>query len=118
LNSLLKPNSKNIVFFNWDAREDRYTYHRMSYTVDQIIDAIVDNADWLEAASVTKAQAFATAVVRWMALSPESTSDQGSSMTLGRDQLAEMRLEALRYISANTPNSSVRHLGIGGQFRR
>jgi hypothetical protein len=53
-----------------------------------------------------------------MALSPESTSDQGSSMTLGRDQLADMRIEALRFISANTPNSSVRHLGIGGQFRR
>jgi len=90
----------------------------MSYTVESLEQTILDNADWVEMSSVTKAQAFATAVMRWMVLSPESSSDQGSSLTLGREQLAELRREALEFVSANSPNGSVRHLGIGGQFRR
>jgi hypothetical protein len=90
----------------------------MAYTIESLETTILENADWVESGSVTKAQAFATAVMRWMVLSPESSSDQGSSMTLGRDQLAELRLEALAYVSANRPNGSVKHLGVGSQFRR
>ena len=90
----------------------------MSYTVDQIIDELLDNADWRASASVTKAQAFVTAAKRYMILSPESTSDQGSSMTLGRDMIESMMQEAQQYIDRNVPGGFVRHLGIGGQFRR
>lgn len=90
----------------------------MSYTLEDIETTILDSADWAESASVAKAQAFATAVTRWMILSPESTSDQGSSMTLGRDQLAKMRQEALLYVATNSSNGAVRHLGVGRQFRR
>lgn len=90
----------------------------MEYTTESLQQSILDNADWVESASPAKAQAFATAVMRWLAISPEAMSDQGSSLTLGRDQLADLRREALQFVAANTAGGAVRHLGVGGQFRR
>lgn len=91
----------------------------MSYTVSGLQTTIMDNADFRETQSVAKAKAFATAVVRFLALAPESSSDQGTSMTLGRDQLVELRKEAIALIAANeSSGGSVLHLGVGTQFRR
>jgi hypothetical protein len=89
------------------------------YTIASLEQTILDNADWHETGSVSKAKAFATAIDRLLFLSPESSSDQGTSISLGRGVWEARRDAALRFIAAASPgSSSTLHLGVGLQFRR
>ena len=91
----------------------------MSYTITGLQDTIMDNADFRESESVAKAKAFATAVARYLVIAPESSSDQSTSMTLGRSELVKLRADAIAMIAANSTSSgSVQHLGVGYRFRR
>lgn len=91
----------------------------MSYTITGLQDTIMDNADFRESESVAKAKAFATAVARYLVIAPESSSDQSTSMTLGRSELVKLRADAIAMIAANnTSSGSVQHLGVGYRFRR
>jgi hypothetical protein len=90
-----------------------------TYTIESLEQTILDNADWHESGSVSKAKAFATAIDRLLFLTPESSSDQGTSLSVGRDIWRERRDDALRFIAAASPNNrATLHLGVGTQFRR
>ena len=87
-------------------------------TIDDVIDALLDNADFEESISVSKAQAFATAAKRFLILSPQSQSDQGSSLTMSPATIENLMHRALEFIAANrVPSSVVRFLSVGGDFR-
>jgi hypothetical protein len=96
------------------------TIARMTvYTIASLEQTILENADWHETGSVSKAKAFATAIDRLLFLSPESSSDQGTSLSLGRATWEKRRDAALEFIAAASANNrSTLFLSVGQQFRR
>lgn len=94
----------------------------MAATIDEVIDALLDNADFEESDSLAKARTFATAATRWLILSPASQSDQGSSMSMGLAQIENLLGRARAYISQSEATtaaaSSVRFLSAAEGFRR
>lgn len=94
----------------------------MAATIDQVIDALLDNADFEESGSVSKANTFVTAANRYLILTPASQSDQGSSMAMGLAQIQALLARAQAYIKANDTDSAtssrVRFLTFTEGFRR
>lgn len=89
-------------------------------TIDEITDDILNNADFEEQSSVTKANAFVTAAKRYLILSPESQSDQGSSLTISTSQIENLMRRAQQYIDHRSRQSagSARFLSAAEGFRR
>lgn len=91
-------------------------------TVQDLRDALWDNADFEEVGSVLKAKAYITAATRWLALEPASQSDQGSSLAFAPDKVERIMQRARAFVASNTGSSSatssVRFLSAGTGFRR
>lgn len=82
-------------------------YHAsMAATLSQVEDALIDNADYEEAGSVTKAKAFVTAAIRWQALASQSASNQSSSMSLDKSWVEAEKARARQFIAANETSTS------------
>lgn len=94
----------------------------MAATFDQVADALLDNADFEESNSVTKARAFITAGTRYFVLQPASASDQASAMSMGLSQIQDMMARASAFIrqseATSSATSSVRFLSAAEGFRR
>ena len=93
----------------------------MPATLDEVYDSLIDNADFEEVSSVSKARAFATAATRFLILSPQSQADQGSSMTMSVAQIENLLKRARGYIDQNATgqgNANVRFLSASTGFRR
>lgn len=92
----------------------------MPATLDEVIDDLLDNADFEEAASLTKAKAFVTAAKRYLILAPASSSDQGSSLSINASQVHEMLRRAQSYVAVagGSSGSSVRYIGFSSGSRR
>ena len=90
-----------------------------TYTVEQIEQTLLDNADFEEAGSVTKAKSFVTAAKRWLILRPNTASAAGNSLTLNSAQVESMMQRAQEFIAANdtTGSSRTRFLGMDGFYR-
>ena len=90
-----------------------------TYTVEQIEQTLLDNADFEEAASISKAKAFVTAAKRWLILRPNAASSAGNSLTLNSAQVENMMARAQEYIAANDTagSSRTRFLGMDGFYR-
>jgi hypothetical protein len=82
-------------------------------TIEQ---ALLDNADYDATSSVTKARAFVTAARRWLIMSPQSSSNQSSSMSWDTATIRDMMAAANTFVSVND-SQSVRHLSVGQRFR-
>ncbi len=90
----------------------------MAATIDEVIDALLDNADFEESISVSKAQAFITAAVRYFILTPQSQSDQGSAMSISPQTIENLLNRARNFVAVNrTPSSSVKFLSVSEGFR-
>lgn len=90
----------------------------MAATYDEVVDALLDNADFEETGSVSKARAFITAATRFFILSPASSSDQGSSMAMGLPQIQNLMVRAQAYVAVNATGARVRFLSVNtGDFR-
>lgn len=85
----------------------------MAATYDQAADAYLDNADFEEASSLTKAKAFVTACIRLMVLLPSSASHSSTAQSFDMGQIAAAKDRALAYIAANQQGASVRFLNAG-----
>lgn len=94
----------------------------MAASINEILDALSDNADFEETQSVTKARAFITAATRYLVLSPQSQSDQGSSLTMNSAQVESLMQRARAFIASvgasSSATSRVRFLSAGEGFRR
>lgn len=90
----------------------------MAVTIDEVIDALLDNADFEENNSVSKASLFVTAAKRFFILTPQNQSDQGSSMAISAAQIENLMLRAQSFVAANrTSAGAVRHLVVSENFR-
>jgi hypothetical protein len=90
----------------------------MAATIDEVIDALLDNADFEAVLSVSKAQLFATAAKRFLILSPQSQSDQGSSLSMSPQTIEHLMNRALEFIQVNRTHSGVvRFLSVSEGFR-
>jgi hypothetical protein len=90
----------------------------MAATIDEVIDTLLDNADFEESSSVSKAQSFATAAKRYFILTPSSQSDQQSSMSISVQQIENLMNRALEFIAANrTSTGVVQFLSVSEGFR-
>lgn len=83
---------------------------------------LLDYADFEEVGSVARARSFITSAKRWLILCADSSSNQGSSMSIGKSFVESMMKRAQDYVSANAETSSggsnrVRFLGAGSNFR-
>lgn len=89
----------------------------MARTIDEIITAMQDNADFEEVGSLTKARAFVTAAREYLILAPNSSADQGSSMTINAAQIEAQLRRAQAYAAQQSPGSAVRHFQFDQHFR-
>jgi len=89
----------------------------MARTIDEIITALQDNADFEEVGSVAKAKAFVTAAREYLILAPNTAADQGSSMSINADHIERQLQRAQTYIAANAGGGGVRFLGVSRTFR-
>lgn len=86
-----------------------------------IVSNLNDNADFEESGSVTKAHAFVTAAKRFLLFSPQTQSDEGSTLTMSVTQIENMMNQARNFITANSTASGaakVRFLSASQGFRR
>ena len=94
----------------------------MAATIDEVIDDLLDNADFEESASLSKARTFITAATRYLILTPASQSDQGSSLAMGLQQIQSLLSRATAFVNSNdtasAAGSRVRFLSAGEGFRR
>lgn len=90
-----------------------------TYDIETVAQTILANSDFEETGSLSKAKAFVTAVTRWMILSPESSSNQSSSLSWSKQQINVLLQSARAYIAANDSSNgtSVRHLGVSQDFK-
>lgn len=91
-------------------------------TVEEILDAIAEFADYEEENSVSRARSYITACRRFLAL-PSTSSDQGSSMGYTPQAIQAELDYARRWAAANDTSSSrtganVRFLSAQDGFRR
>jgi hypothetical protein len=90
-------------------------------TVDEVLDDLLNNADFEEQSSVTKARSFITAAKRYLILSPQSQADQSSSMTISTAEIRSMIQRAQQYVSRYdriNNGGGVRFLSASEGFRR
>lgn len=71
---------------------------------------------------VAHAKLYIVAARRWLQTIAESSSNQSSSMSMGKQHVADMLQRAQDYVAANATTSSgavvgVRFLGVGSSFR-
>lgn len=95
----------------------------MPATVDEVIDDLIDYADFESVGSVSRAQTFVTAAKRFLILSPQQQSDQGSSLTMSVAQIEKMMHRAQQFIDqkstvTSAASSRVRFLSASEGFRR
>lgn len=91
----------------------------MAQTIDEVVDELLDNADFEEVGSTSKATAFITAAKRFFILSPEQQAHQGSMMRVSVPQIERLMTRAQHFVDINSGRSSrVRFLSAAGGFRR
>lgn len=89
-------------------------------SLDQILDDVLEYADFEEVGSASRAKSFVTAAKRYLLISPNTQSDQGSSLTISADQIQNLLRRAEQYVDRNSRNSGagVRFLSAAEGFRR
>jgi hypothetical protein len=92
----------------------------MAATLDEIIDDLLDNADFEETASLTKAKAFVTAAKRYLILCPASAADQSSSQSINATQVHDLLKRAQAYVTSvgGGGAATVRYIGFSSGSRR
>jgi len=85
-----------------------------TWTIDEVQDSLIENADFEEMGSVPKAKLFTAAAKRWLILRPNSASHLGNSLTLNAQYVNEMLQRALAFIQSNSAGDGVRFLTTNG----
>ena len=88
-------------------------------TLDEILDALLENADFEETESLAKAKAFVTAATRYFILAPSSAAEASSSQTMSPGEIRAAQERARVFIAQNrSGRGSVRVLTTAEGFRR
>jgi hypothetical protein len=89
-------------------------------TIEELTATLHANADWRVTPDVEKARAFVTAATKLILILPQSSADDGFSMTTNIQQVERQMQEAqsfLNQVAAGVSTSRVRFLTFRG-FRR
>jgi hypothetical protein len=78
---------------------------------------LVAYADYRRLGSVERAQLFSERADQWLILRAESASNQSSSMSMGKQHVADMKRAADAFVAKNSTSGQVSFLGPGGFFR-
>lgn len=78
----------------------------MAVSIDTVIDALLDNADFEASNSVSKARAFITAANQFFILTPASQSDQGSSLSMGLAEIRNLLVAARSFVAQASTDSA------------
>jgi len=78
----------------------------MTFAIADIETDLLTYADFEEVASVSRARLFVTAANRWLILRPDSASNQGSSLSIGKTFVESMLKRAQNYIAANATGTA------------
>ena len=92
----------------------------MAVSYQEAFDAYLNNADFEESSSLSKAKAFVTACVQLAVLLPSSSSFQGSAQSFDVASIKSAQTRALDWIQAyeaNTTNPAVRYFNFRSDFR-
>lgn len=90
----------------------------MPFTIDEVIDELLDNADFEEVSSTSKANSFISAAKRFFILSPEQQAHQGSMMRMSVQQIERLMTRAQQFVDVNSGRGSrVRFLSAREGFR-
>lgn len=73
----------------------------MTIEWDDVNDALLEYSDYRETGSLSRAKAYVTAATRWLAFAG-SSSNQGSSLSMNVQQIADELKEAKAFVAANT----------------
>ena len=88
-------------------------------TIDEITDEILNNADFEEQNSLSRAKAFVTAAKRFLILTPESQADQSSSMSISASEISNLMRRAQQFVDKRSRKTgAVRLLSASEGFRR
>lgn len=93
----------------------------MAATIAEVLDSLIDNADFEASSSVEKARAFITAATRYLVLMPASQSDKGSSLSMSVAEVRMLMDRATNFVNqsvVSASNPSVRFLTCAEGFRR
>lgn len=92
-----------------------------THTIESIEADLLEYADYESVRSVPRAKLFVTAANRWLILSPQSSSNQSSSLTFDTGAVQAMLARAQRFVAANETSNgttgNTRFLGVGVDFR-
>lgn len=79
----------------------------MANSIDDIIAALLDNADWQSDNNIAKAKLFVAAAKKFFILSPQSsTSPGGFQMSMSVQQIKQLHDEASSFIVSNSESAS------------
>lgn len=92
----------------------------MPATPDQNLDVLLDNADFEEQDSLSKAQRFVSAAKRYLLQTPQAQSEQGASLTMNLAEVRALMQRAQQFIDIKKRQTSgaVRFLSAAEGFRR
>lgn len=89
-------------------------------TLIEVQDDLVTYADFEEVGSVSRARTFVTRAKQWLILCADSSSNQSSSMSIGKQYVENMMARATAFIQSNAAASDsgrTRFLHVGASFR-
>lgn len=88
-------------------------------TLAEVTEDLVDNCDFEEVGSLSKARAFITAANKYLILKPVSQSNQSSALSWDNARIESLLARARDFVSSNTTGGagSVRQLGVSSGFR-
>lgn len=87
------------------------------YTLEDVQADLLEYADFEETNSVSRAQLFATAAMRWTILKPDSGSADGVSSTLNKQAIIDLMHRAKHMIASANNGGAVQFLGVANDFR-
>lgn len=79
---------------------------------------LLENIDYAEAKSVSKATKFITACKKYRLLNPASSSSGGTSVSYDINQIKDMQAQAEAFLrSYSSPSGRVKFLSVSDDFR-
>ena len=89
-----------------------------THTLASVQQTMLDNADYSNPASVTKARLYVIACERYRILFPSASSGGGTSVAYDLNQISAMQAKAEAFIRANSsPSGRVKFLSVSDDFR-
>lgn len=72
--------------------------NEVKWTLDDVEQTLLDNADYVETQSLAKAKAFVSAATRWLIMRPLNASAEGRNVAFNVQQVQAMKDNAEQFV--------------------